>query len=173
MLGLSSTKAGARMKETTLFGRAGGLHTQISTSAGGSKSIDETWWLGAQAASWCSDELISKCSFRTARLTRKPRTAACRRTTVCSCDDGHGVALEATSRCFLPTKGLYLAVCQEPSCCRLKPHRCLEFLLCLLLVAVEHHNELISLLCETAKTLFEPSECIWSWRRRVGGRCGD
>jgi hypothetical protein len=73
MLGLSNTKAGARMKETTLFGRAGGLHTQISTSAGGSKSIDDTWWLGAQAASWCSDELISKCSFRTARLTRKPR----------------------------------------------------------------------------------------------------
>jgi hypothetical protein len=29
----------------------------------------------------------------------------------------------------------------------------LEFLLCLLLVAVEHHNELIPL-------LFEPSECI-------------
>ena len=100
MLGLSSTKAVARMKETTLFGRAGGLHTQISTSAGGSKSIDETWWLDAQAASWCSDELISKCSFRTARLTRKPRTAACRRTTACSCDDGHGVALEATARCF-------------------------------------------------------------------------
>ncbi|KAL5661607.1 hypothetical protein ACJX0J_028732, partial [Zea mays] len=91
MLGLSSTKAVARMKETTLFGRVGGLHTQISTSAGGSKSIDETWWLGAQAASWCSDELISKCSFRTARLTRKPRTAACRRTTACSCDDGHGL----------------------------------------------------------------------------------
>jgi hypothetical protein len=104
MLGLSSTKAGARMKETTLFGRAGGLHTQISTSAGGSKSIDETWWLGAQAASWCSDELISKCSFRTARLTRKPRIAACRRTTVCSCDDGHGVALEATAKCFSPRR---------------------------------------------------------------------
>jgi hypothetical protein len=45
----------------------------------------------------------------------------------------------------------------------------LEFLLCLLLVAVEHHNELIPLLCETAKTLFEPSECIWSWRGRCGG----
>jgi hypothetical protein len=87
MLGLSSTKAGDRMKETTLFGRAGGLHIHISTSAGGSKSIDETWWLGAQAASWCSDELIIKCSFRTARLTRKSCTAACRRTTVCSCDD--------------------------------------------------------------------------------------
>jgi hypothetical protein len=104
MLGLSSTKAGARMKETTLFGRAGGLHTQISTSAGGSKSIDETWWLGAQAVSWCSDELISKCSFCTARLTRKPHTAACRRTTTCSCDDGHAVALEATTRCFSPRR---------------------------------------------------------------------
>jgi hypothetical protein len=56
---------------------------------------------------------------------------------------------------LLPTKGLYLAACQEPSRCCLKPHRCLEFLLCLLLVAVEHHNELIPL-------LFEPSECIWS-----------
>jgi hypothetical protein len=104
MLGLSSTKEVARMKETTLFGRAGGLHTQILTSAGGSKSIDETCWLGAQAASWCSDELISKCSFHTARLTRKPRTAACRRTTTCSCDDGHGVALEATARCFSPRR---------------------------------------------------------------------
>jgi hypothetical protein len=76
------------------------------------------------------------------------------------------------SKVLLPTKGLYLAACQEPSRCRLKPHCCLEFLLCLLLVAVEHHNELIPLLCETAKTLFEPSECIWSWRGRVGGRCG-
>ncbi|AQK62788.1 MADS-box 15 [Zea mays] len=104
MLDLSSTKAGARMKETTLFGHAGGLHTQISTSAGGSKSIDETWWLDAQAACWCSDELINKCSFRTARLTRKPRAAACRRTTACSCDDGHGVALEAIARCFSPRR---------------------------------------------------------------------
>jgi hypothetical protein len=38
----------------------------------------------AQAASWCSDELISMRIFRTIRRARKPRPAACKRNAACS-----------------------------------------------------------------------------------------
>jgi hypothetical protein len=78
MMGLSSIKAGARMKETTIFGRVGGLHTENSTSAGGAKAAV------AQAASWCSDDLISMWIFHTIRRARKSRPAACKRNAACS-----------------------------------------------------------------------------------------
>jgi hypothetical protein len=47
MMGLSSIKAGARMMETTIFGRAGWLHTHNSTSAGVQKLQSRRLRVGA------------------------------------------------------------------------------------------------------------------------------
>jgi hypothetical protein len=47
MMSLSSIKAGAKMKEMTISGRAGGLHTQNSTSAGVQKLQSRRLRVGA------------------------------------------------------------------------------------------------------------------------------
>jgi hypothetical protein len=149
MMGLSSIEAGARMKETTIFSSAGGLHTPNSTSAGGAKAAV------AQAASWCSDD--QHVDF--------PHHPAGKETSPCCLQAQRCLLIQG----FCCTKSLYLAACQKSPCCSLDAYSRPAFTV-LLLLRLETRPEAIQLCGDISKGAKGVVDTQGQLVERVGAR---